>query len=168
MRADGLAGDWRHSDKKGNMYLLVALKDTPTDMKLVRSDTSPARQPSCGEPLFGRLRAAAASGGHPTQISERLGVPKSAPVRMAPPEKMAEALSVAPGSVTPFGIMSAGATAVRLLLDVKFKACERLIFHPFTNTKSVLIAPAGVWTHLAARSAFSLHLQARSLCRWLG
>lgn len=103
-------------------------------------------------------------GGHPTQISERLGVPKSAPVRMAPTDKMTEALSVAPGSVTPFGIMSAGATAVRLLLDVKFKACERLIFHPFTNTKSTLIAPAGVCTHLAARSPPSPHFWARSLC----
>jgi hypothetical protein len=79
------------------------------------------------------------------QISERLGVPKSAPVRMAPAEKMLEALGVAPGSVTPFGIMSPGAAAVRLLLDVKFKAYERLVFHPFTNTKSTLIAPAGAF-----------------------
>lgn len=76
------------------------------------------------------------------EISERLGVPKSAPLRMAAADKMQEALGVQPGSVTPFGIMSTGATNVRLLLDAKFKGCKTLLFHPFINTKTTAITPA--------------------------
>eukprot|EP00238_Polyblepharides_amylifera_P001652 CAMPEP_0196573986 /NCGR_PEP_ID=MMETSP1081-20130531/3794_1 /TAXON_ID=36882 /ORGANISM="Pyramimonas amylifera, Strain CCMP720" /LENGTH=260 /DNA_ID=CAMNT_0041891869 /DNA_START=152 /DNA_END=934 /DNA_ORIENTATION=- len=90
------------------MYLISALKDTPTCLK---------------------------------EISERLGVPKSAPVRFATAEKMQETLQVQPGSVTPFAVMCESAASVRLLLDAKFKECKTLLFHPFINTATTVISP---------------------------
>mmetsp|Transcript_30393 Transcript_30393/g.51196 ORF Transcript_30393/g.51196 Transcript_30393/m.51196 type:complete len:342 (-) Transcript_30393:451-1476(-) len=96
-------------DKKGNMYLICALKDTATGLK---------------------------------EISERLGVPKSTPVRLADGTKMTEALQVEPGCVTPFAVMNPSAINVRLLLDVKFKDCPKLMFHPFINTATTCITPA--------------------------
>jgi Ala-tRNA(Pro) deacylase len=82
-------------------------------------------------------------------LSERCGVAKSKPLRLTTYEVMTAVLKVSPGSVTPFAIINAD-SSVRLLLDARFKSCERLLFHPLTNDATTLISPDGLVAFLAS------------------
>jgi Ala-tRNA(Pro) deacylase len=82
-------------------------------------------------------------------LSERCGVAKSKPLRLTTYEVMSAVLKVAPGSVTPFAVINTD-RSVRLLLDARFKDCERLLFHPLTNDATTLITPAGLVAFLAS------------------
>jgi Ala-tRNA(Pro) deacylase len=48
-------------------------------------------------------------------------------------------LGVEPGSVSPFGLINDTEKHVHLFIDEKLNECERLAFHPNTNTASIVI-----------------------------
>nr|WP_314072815.1 prolyl-tRNA synthetase associated domain-containing protein [uncultured Roseococcus sp.] len=63
-------------------------------------------------------------------------------VSMAPAEALVATLGVAPGSVTPFGLVNAPPGSVRVVLDAELaEAPELAWFHPLVNTASTGIRP---------------------------
>ena len=58
------------------------------------------------------------------------------------PERLMKYLGVAPGSVSPLGLIHDTARAVRVIVDSDLRGVERLIFHPNDNTASLTIAGA--------------------------
>lgn len=81
---------------------------------------------------------------NPKDLSARLGVKASAPLRLADEKLFSEVLQVPQGSVTPFVMGNESAKDVTLLLDVRFAACERLLFHPMQNDWTTAVTPAGL------------------------
>jgi Ala-tRNA(Pro) deacylase len=67
------------------------------------------------------------------------------------PERLQAQLGLTPGSVSPFGLIHPGASAVRVIIDQDLRTAERLIFHPNINTASVSIAAADFERFLATR-----------------
>ena len=54
-------------------------------------------------------------------------------------------LGLTPGSVTPFGLMHEGASAIRaVVLDEALLAHDPVWFHPLRNTASTAVSPAGL------------------------
>ena len=82
-------------------------------------------------------------------LRQRIG---AATLSFARPEVLADALGVAPGSVTPFAVINDTSGRVRVVLDATMMAGERLNFHPLTNTATTGIAPAGLRAFLDACS----------------
>lgn len=75
-------------------------------------------------------------------LARALGVPR---VSFAPPEDLLAQLGVAPGSVTPFGLVNAAPGAVRAVFDRHLmEAFEWVNFHPLTNAMTTAIRPAGL------------------------
>ncbi|PNE29262.1 prolyl-tRNA editing protein [Tannerella sp. oral taxon 808] len=58
----------------------------------------------------------------------------------ASPHRMQHYLGVAPGSVTPFGLIHDTEHHVRLFLDQNLRHTPRLSFHPCLNTASLTLA----------------------------
>jgi Ala-tRNA(Pro) deacylase len=58
------------------------------------------------------------------------------------PERLQKYLGVAPGSVSPLGLVHDSTHAVRVIVDSDLKGAERLIFHPNDNTASLTISGA--------------------------
>jgi Ala-tRNA(Pro) deacylase len=56
------------------------------------------------------------------------------------PERLMAHLGVAPGSVSPFGLIHDAAHDVRVCLDRDLKTAERISFHPNINTATFVIA----------------------------
>lgn len=75
------------------------------------------------------------------QISNRLGVKASAPLRLAADDVYHKVLQVPVGAATPFAMAQGSTSEVTLLLDQNFKACETLLFHPMQSDHTTGIAP---------------------------
>jgi Ala-tRNA(Pro) deacylase len=58
------------------------------------------------------------------------------------PERLMKHLGVAPGSVSPFGLLNDREGAVRVIVDSDLRGAERLIFHPNDNSASLTITGA--------------------------
>jgi Ala-tRNA(Pro) deacylase len=58
----------------------------------------------------------------------------------AKPDAMRETLGVAPGAVTPFGLLNDAGRRVRFVLDEALMAHDDLNFHPLTNEATTTIA----------------------------
>jgi len=63
----------------------------------------------------------------------------SARLSFGRPELLAEFLGVAPGSVTPFGVINDSAGRVTVILDASLLRHEKLNFHPLENTATTTI-----------------------------
>ncbi|MDB5414977.1 MAG: YbaK/prolyl-tRNA synthetase associated region [Rubritepida sp.] len=64
-------------------------------------------------------------------------------VTMASAEALQATLGVTPGSVTPFGLVNAAPSEIRVLLDAALADAAGLVwFHPLVNTASTGIRPA--------------------------
>ena len=69
-------------------------------------------------------------------LTERLGLPKGAPLRLAASDVMTASLKVLPGSVTPFALVNDVDRKVVLLLDVGLRKYKQLIIHPMVRVRS--------------------------------
>jgi Ala-tRNA(Pro) deacylase len=58
------------------------------------------------------------------------------------PERLMKHLGLAPGSVSPFGLINDASHAVRVVLDRDLKSAERLSFHPNINTVTFVVSAA--------------------------
>jgi Ala-tRNA(Pro) deacylase len=63
--------------------------------------------------------------------------------------RLQEALGLAPGSVSPFGVVNDGAGKVRVVLDRDLLARPALKFHPLANTSTTVISPEDLLRFLA-------------------
>ncbi len=73
-------------------------------------------------------------------------------VQMASAEDLQAMLGVAPGSVTPFGLVHAAPGTVRLVLDAALALAPGLAwFHPLVNTASTGLRPTDLLRFLAGR-----------------
>ncbi len=70
-------------------------------------------------------------------LHKRIG---SARLSFGRPELLMECLGVAPGAVTPFGVVNDRAGRVTVILDAALMRHERLNFHPLENTATTGIA----------------------------
>jgi len=66
------------------------------------------------------------------------------------PERLMAHLGVAPGSVSPFGLIYNAAHDVRVCLDRDLTLAERISFHPNINTATLVIAFADFERFLAS------------------
>ncbi len=60
----------------------------------------------------------------------------------ASPQKLAAALKVLPGSVTPFAVFNDSGRHVRVILDERLRESETISAHPLVNTMTTTIATA--------------------------
>jgi Ala-tRNA(Pro) deacylase len=58
----------------------------------------------------------------------------------ASPERLAATLGLTAGSVSPFGLLHAGARDVRVALDADLRQSKRIAFHPNINTATIVLA----------------------------
>jgi Ala-tRNA(Pro) deacylase len=72
-------------------------------------------------------------------VADQIGDGK---LSFASPERLMTHLGLAPGSVSPFGLINNADHGVRVVLDRDLKAAARLSFHPNTNTVTFTIANA--------------------------
>ena len=72
-------------------------------------------------------------------VADQIGDGK---LSFASPERLMTHLGVAPGSVSPFGLINDRDHAVRVVLDRDLKSATRLSFHPNINTVTLTIAAA--------------------------
>ncbi len=68
----------------------------------------------------------------------------------ASPERLMQHLGVAPGSVSPFGLIHDREKRVRVLLDRELASAERVSFHPNINTVTLTLMRNDFETFLAA------------------
>lgn len=66
------------------------------------------------------------------------------------PELLEQILGVAPGGVTPFALINDRDHRVQPLLDRAMLACERLNYHPLTNSATTTIASADLLRFMEA------------------
>ena len=66
------------------------------------------------------------------------------------PELLQELLGVAPGSVTPFGLLNDRAARVEALIEAGLMAHDRLNFHPLENTATTTIGREDFFAFLRA------------------
>ena len=67
------------------------------------------------------------------------------------PERLMAHLGVAPGSVSPFGLIHDAAHDVHVCLDRDLKGAERISFHPNINTATLVLTFADFERFLASR-----------------
>jgi Ala-tRNA(Pro) deacylase len=101
-------------DKKGALWLVVALEDRAIDMKDLR------RRIGAATLSFGKV------------------------------ELLAEVLGVAPGAVTPFGLINDRQLRVTVVLDSDMMALDRLNYHPLTNLATTTISAQGLLSFIAS------------------
>ena len=70
-------------------------------------------------------------------LSSQLGCAR---LSFASPEAMSELLHIAPGAVSPLGLIHDKARRVQLIVDRDLAACERYACHPCVNTASVALS----------------------------
>eukprot|EP00929_Paragymnodinium_shiwhaense_P120568 TRINITY_DN92527_c0_g1_i1.p1 TRINITY_DN92527_c0_g1~~TRINITY_DN92527_c0_g1_i1.p1 ORF type:complete len:283 (-),score=75.96 TRINITY_DN92527_c0_g1_i1:121-876(-) len=75
-------------------------------------------------------------------LSTRLGIKASAPLRLAADDIFDTVLQIPKGSVNPFVLAQGSCAEVTLLLDDKFKACEKLLFHPMQSDYTTALSPS--------------------------
>jgi len=73
------------------------------------------------------------------KIAKALDAPE---LRFASPELLKENLGVAPGAVTPFGVLNDSEHKVNVILDPALFDYELVGFHPLHNAATTLIKPA--------------------------
>lgn len=79
----------------------------------------------------------------PTQIgSRRLSFGK--------PELLMEVLGIAPGSVTPFGLINDKQIRVNVILDAAMMKLDQLNFHPLQNDATTTVAATDLLTFIKA------------------
>ena len=69
------------------------------------------------------------------EVANQIGDGK---LSFASPERLMKHLGVAPGSVSPYGLIHDHARHVRLFLDRDLKGAPRISFHPNINTATVV------------------------------
>lgn len=57
----------------------------------------------------------------------------------ASPERLAAQLGLAPGSVSPFGLLHPGSRDVRVVIDVDLRNASAVAFHPNVNTATIVL-----------------------------
>ena len=67
-------------------------------------------------------------------------------------ERLMEKMGLAPGSVSPFGLLHEGSRDVQVVIDAELRGADRLMFHPNINTATVTISFADLERFLATRS----------------
>lgn len=72
-------------------------------------------------------------------VADQIGDGK---LSFASPERLMTHLGLAPGSVSPFGLINDREHAVRVVLDRDFTSAHRLAFHPNINTVTFTVAAA--------------------------
>src|SRR5262252_5781994 len=80
-------------------------------------------------------------------VADQIGDGK---LSFASPERLMTHLGVAPGSVSPFGLINDAAHEVRVFLDSDLKGASRISFHPNINTVTVVLAFADFQRFLTA------------------
>jgi Ala-tRNA(Pro) deacylase len=68
----------------------------------------------------------------------------------ASPERLMTHLGLAPGSVSPFGLINDGGHTVRVVLDRDLQLAERLSFHPNVNTRTLVVSGSDFQKFLVA------------------
>ena len=71
------------------------------------------------------------------QLADQIGDGK---LSFGSPERLMKSLGLAPGSVSPFGLLNDPAHKVRVFLDVDLKGAARLSFHPNDNTATLVLS----------------------------
>jgi Ala-tRNA(Pro) deacylase len=66
------------------------------------------------------------------------------------PELLLDKLGVAPGSVTPFGLMNDRPPSVRVILEAELVAAETVNFHPLINSATTSLASGDLLTFIRA------------------
>jgi Ala-tRNA(Pro) deacylase len=64
------------------------------------------------------------------------------------PERLMKCLGLAPGSVSPFGLLNDPGRHVRVFLDLDLKQAARVSFHPNDNTATLVLSWADFETFL--------------------
>ena len=65
-------------------------------------------------------------------------------------ELLLETLGVAPGAVTPFGLLNDTPPSVRVILEAELVAAETVNFHPLVNTATTSLASADLMAFIRA------------------
>ncbi|HNV01919.1 MAG TPA: prolyl-tRNA synthetase associated domain-containing protein [Vicinamibacterales bacterium] len=65
-------------------------------------------------------------------------------------ERLAAHLGLAPGAVSPFGLINDAARSVRVLLDARLLSAVRVGFHPNVNTATIVLTGTDFGRFLAA------------------
>ncbi|HUU32810.1 MAG TPA: prolyl-tRNA synthetase associated domain-containing protein [Vicinamibacterales bacterium] len=68
----------------------------------------------------------------------------------ASPERLLAYLGLAPGAVSPFGLIHDPAHLVEVALDAAIRDADRVAFHPNVNTATLVLAGADFRRYLAA------------------
>ena len=80
-------------------------------------------------------------------VADQIGDGK---LSFASPERLMTHLGLAPGSVSPFGLVNDRAHAVRVVIDRDLQAAARLSFHPNINTATLVVSTTDFTRFLAA------------------
>jgi Ala-tRNA(Pro) deacylase len=67
------------------------------------------------------------------------------------PDRLLRVLGLTPGSVSPMGLLHAGAKDVVVVLDAALASAERLGFHPNVNTATITVAAGDFLRFLDSR-----------------
>jgi Ala-tRNA(Pro) deacylase len=70
-------------------------------------------------------------------LTSRLGEDR---LSFASPERLAKYLGLAPGSVSPFGLIHPAAQEVRVVIDAGLRRVSDVAFHPNINTATIVLA----------------------------
>lgn len=90
--------------------------------------------------------------GHATPIDIAALASRAGEARLsfASAERLATHLGLAPGAVSPLGLINDSSKAVRVLLDRRLRSAVRVGFHPNVNTATVVVAFADFERFLAS------------------
>jgi Ala-tRNA(Pro) deacylase len=80
-------------------------------------------------------------------LGERIGAGK---VSFGSAERLMQYLGVAPGSVTPFGLINDKGVEVQVVIDRALLAHDPINVHPLTNDRTTAIAPKDLLAFIAA------------------
>ncbi len=80
-------------------------------------------------------------------LGERLG---SGKVSFGSPARLMQYLGVAPGAVTPFGLINDKQAAVQVVIDEALLAHDPINVHPLTNDRTTAIAPRDLLAFIEA------------------
>src|SRR5687768_16353132 len=80
-------------------------------------------------------------------LSRAIGAPRFS---FGKPERLVEALGIAPGAVTPFAMMNAAPGSVTMILDREMMGGDVLNFHPCRNDRTTAIGAADLLRFLRA------------------
>lgn len=74
-------------------------------------------------------------------------------------ERLMKHLGLAPGAVSPFGLVNDAGRAVRVVLDEDLRQSASIAFHPNVNTATIALSFADFERFLAARGNTVLHVR---------